>query len=92
MEKGRKYGIKKLSEIFFFVCFIGEKAGRVTRMTYSKEAITLNEIQAMTENAQDYDNCIIFSPFLLSTKIGSRNQTGDGDMLIGITAYDLKNN
>jgi hypothetical protein len=88
MEKGRKYGIKKLSEIFFFVCFIGEKAGSVTRMTYSKEAITLNEIEAITENARDYDNCIIFSPFLLSTKIGSQN----GDMLVGITVYDLKNN
>jgi len=90
MERGRKYGIKKISEIFFLACSIEEKAGSITRRTIGKEEITLDQIERISKNAQNYDNYVIFSPFLLSTKVGQTNRAVE--TLVGILLYDVKNN
>jgi hypothetical protein len=89
IEKGRKYGIKNISEIFFLACMIEEKAGSVTRKTINKETVTLDEIKKISEHAKDNDSCIIFSPFLFSTKLGVTNKIED--MLVGLSIYDIKN-
>ena len=45
IEKGRKYGIKNISEIFFLACMAEVKAGSLTRKTINKETVTLDENQ-----------------------------------------------
>ena len=45
IEKGRKYGIKNISEIFFLACMVEVKAGSLTRKTINKETVTLDEIK-----------------------------------------------
>jgi len=88
-ERFRTYGITKISEIFSLICIIEEKNKIITRKTFGKERITLQQINLLKSTAKNLDSNTALSFFLLSKKLGPPDQFGD--LLIGLILYDLKN-
>ena len=88
-ERFRTYGITKISEIFSLVCIIEEKNKIITRKTFGKERITLQQIKRLKSTAKNLDSSTALSFFLLSRKLGPPDQFGD--LLIGLILYDIKN-
>jgi hypothetical protein len=85
-ERGRKYGIDPISEIFSLVCIVQEKDKIITRRTYSKEELRLSKIYEIISEAKHSDNTIALSPIFLTRK----SQVNDGG-LIALMLYDVKN-
>jgi hypothetical protein len=85
-ERGRKYGIQPISEIFSLVCVVEEKDETITRRTFSKEQLCLSQISKIVSEAKHSDNTIALSPILLSKRLEEVD-----DAIIALMLYDIKN-